>query len=98
MPDPGETLLRLEDDGLVLRQGGEHRTTRRWQAAMARAATRLYGQGDPGNDLRVPIAVALVELYPEAPAEELAGCVEALLPIELAELDPRARLASVQGP
>ena len=54
---------------------------------MARAALRLYHAGDPGHDLRVPIASALVEIYQtEVADEELAAMVEAMLPIEIASL------------
>jgi hypothetical protein len=54
---------------------------------MARAALRLYGAGDPGQDLRVPIAAALLEVYAaRLPDEELAALVEAMLPLELAAL------------
>ncbi|HEY3818264.1 MAG TPA: hypothetical protein VGL81_13885 [Polyangiaceae bacterium] len=58
---------------------------------MARAALRLYGAGQDAADLRVPMAFAIVELYgAELPDEEVATLVEALLPVERAELDPRA--------
>jgi hypothetical protein len=82
-------LRRLEADGLIAREGEATpaATTRKWQGAMARAALRLYGAGDPGHDLRVPIATALVEIYEsKVPDEELAEMVEAMLPIELAAL------------
>lgn len=88
-----ETILSLEADGLLRREGDRLRTTRRWQSAMARAAFRLVGSGVDGDDLRVPVASALVELYGnERTEEELADLVEAILPIEQRELDPlRAR-------
>ena len=93
MPHPTDQLARalsrLEADGLLAREGdGEVlRTTRRWQGAMARAALRLYHAGDPGHDLRVPIAAVLVEIYQsQVPDEDLAAMVEAVLPIELAAL------------
>jgi len=92
-------LQRLEDDGLVWRShavpSAPPRTTRRLQAALARAAFQLYGRGeeDASFDLRVPIATALLELYGDAVSdEELVGLVDALVPIEAAELDPRAHL------
>jgi hypothetical protein len=85
-------LYRLETDGLVARDHGELRTTRKWQGAMARAAVRLYRAGDPGHDLRVPIAAALLEVYPSAVGdEELAELVEAMLPVELGALGLRGR-------
>jgi hypothetical protein len=89
-------LARLESDDLIRRERaeGEYRTTRRWQAAMARAAFRLYASGDDGSDLRLPIAFALVEIYgSDVPDADLALYVEHMLPIEARELDPRERLA-----
>ena len=87
MPDR-DALARLEADGLVRRDADGPRTTRRWQAAMARAAVRLYRDGAPWQDLRLPIASALVELYAGAPDEEILAYVEALLPLEARELGP----------
>ena len=90
MPDPTSdaiALRRIEEDGLAARIDGVLRTTRKWQRAMARAALHLYEGGDPGDDLRVPIASALLELYSDrVEDEELAGLVEAMLPIELRAL------------
>jgi hypothetical protein len=84
-----EPLAALEADGLLRRDGDRLRTTRRWQSAMARAAFRLVGAGIDGDDLRVPVAAALVELYGvDAPEERIADLVEAMLPIEERELDP----------
>jgi hypothetical protein len=78
---------RLAADGLLDLASGEPRTTRKWQGAMARAALRLYQQGDSGDDLRVPIALALVECYGVTlNDDELADCVEAMLPIQIASL------------
>ena len=83
MPEPLETLL---SDDLVRRDGDRLRTTPRWQGAMARAALRLQRGGAPWLDLRLPIAAALVERYPSASDAELAGLVEAMLPVEEEEL------------
>lgn len=78
-----DALARLAADGLVaLEPEGGARTTRRFQGALARAALRLGAAGAPWRDLRLPIAAALVELYPAASDAELAEAVEALLPIE----------------
>jgi hypothetical protein len=82
-------LLRLQTDGLITPGGDSLHTTKRWQGAMARAALRLYAARDPGQDLRVPVAHAMLEFYPEAPDEELAALVEAILPVELAALRGR---------
>ena len=80
-------------DGIVrFEPDGRPRTTRKWQSAMARAAFHLYGSGDDGSDLRLAIAHAAVEIYGDRKCdEELADIVEAMLPIEAAELDPRVR-------
>jgi hypothetical protein len=84
-----DPLVALEADGLLRREGDRLRTTRRWQSAMARAAFRLVGAGIDGDDLRVPVAAALVEIYGIDEAEEhIAELVEAMLPIEERELDP----------
>ncbi len=83
MRDPVD-LLRA--DGLIRRDGQRNRTTARWQAAMARAALRLQRSGAAWQDLRLPIASALLERYPEMTDDELARLIEAMLPIEDAEL------------
>jgi hypothetical protein len=63
------------------------RTSRRFQRAMARAAAALYEAGDPGDDLRVPITLALLEVYEDKLHDEiLAELVETMLPIELVSL------------
>jgi len=90
----GAALLRLEADGFVSLASGVARTTRKFQSAMARAASQLLALGTDCSDLRVPIASALLEGYGGALLDgELADLIEAMLPIELAELDPREHLA-----
>lgn len=91
MPDGGAER-RLIGAELVSSSGGRLRTTRRWQSAMARAAGELYGQKLP-FDLRLPIAMALTEIFgAEVPSDELVELIDAMLPIELSELEPlRAR-------
>jgi hypothetical protein len=96
--EPSPALRRLIDDGLVrIVDGGAPRTTARFQAAMARAAFRLFRAEGPGGDdfdLRVPLASALLEIYgATASDEEISTFLAALLPIEAAELDPRAHLS-----
>lgn len=90
MPDGSAgALARLEALGLVSPRAGRPRTTRRFQAAMARAALGLVRTGETRDDLRVPIAVALFELLgADAEHEDLEQLVEAMLPIEAAELVP----------
>jgi hypothetical protein len=86
-----ETLQQLERDGLLRREQARFRTTRRWQAAMARAALRLSRTEEVrDDDLRIPIVSALLELYGEALSRErIVELVEVMLPIEAVELDPR---------
>jgi hypothetical protein len=88
MPE-GDPLARLAADGL-LQDGGPDgpRPTPRWRAAMARSALRLQRSGAPWRDLRLPIASALVELYPDLEDEEIARAVEAMLPIARRGLGP----------
>jgi hypothetical protein len=52
----------LLDLGVLAFDGVRPRTTTRWQAAMARAAHRLQREGAAWRDLRLPIAMALVEI------------------------------------
>jgi len=53
----------------------------------------LLALGNDCTDLRIPIAHALLSLYEQKSLSdgEVAGMVEALLPIELSQLDPGAR-------
>jgi hypothetical protein len=87
-------LARLEADGLVRPGPDGARTTTRWQAAMARAAVRLYRSDAPWQDLRLPIAVALLETCQGLADDELAELVEAMLPIEQCELRGAERALS----
>lgn len=80
-------LARLEADGFIVQHDQRWRTSRSFQRAMARAAVKLYERGDAGDDLRVPIALALLEAYAGTLEDEtLAELVEAMLPIELESL------------
>jgi len=80
---PDEPFVRLEADGLVAPEGDAWRTTRRWQGAMLRASARLMADGDAGDDLRVPVATALLDLYGERLGDdELAAMVTALGTLE----------------
>jgi len=66
-----------------------------WHRAMARAALSLLEACDPGEDFRVPVAFAMVELYGGGCSdEELALLVEAMTPLESAELSPARRAPS----
>ena len=85
---PGEALALLEAKGLLRRDGVRWRTTRRWQAAMMRAAASLVAAPQAPEDLRVPVASALVDLFQDLPARDIATLVMVLAPIEAAELLP----------
>jgi hypothetical protein len=93
-PAPSTTdglVARLEADGILRHDGDRARTTRRWQGAMARAAAQLVRSGEAWDDLRVPIASALVEIYGvDCPDAELVALIEVMTPIEAAELAPLA--------
>lgn len=94
-----EVLRRLEADGLLRQDdAARHRTTERWQAAVARVAYRLLREGADDSDLRLPVACALVEVYGTLPDQELALLTEVLTPIEAAELDPRVHLERRAAP
>jgi len=85
MPDTSAWQATFEADGLVRRGREGVRTTRRWQTAMARAVVRL--QENSGDDLRVPIASALLDVYGAAMADDsLLEAIRAMLPIEISEL------------
>ena len=85
--DTRAALARLQADGFVVETEQRLRTSRSFQRAMAKAAVKLYDDDDPGEDLRVPIALALLEAYGGAIDDEtLASLVEAMLPIESASL------------
>jgi hypothetical protein len=82
-----ELQTRLLTDGLLLSAESGLRSTRRWHAAMSRAALRLVRAGLDGDDLRLPIAAALIEIYgDELDDAAIADAVAIMLPIELAEL------------
>lgn len=80
-----EAIAQLTAADLVALLEGRLRTTRRWQGALARAAARLYAEGAPWRDLRLPIAAALVELL-QADDDTLVACVDVMLAVELEEL------------
>ncbi len=87
MPED-DPLARLLEDGFVRREGDALRTTARWQAAMARAAFGLSRSGARWQDLRLPIAAAIVQHYRDLADAEIATMVEAMLPVEEKELAP----------
>jgi hypothetical protein len=77
---------RLERDGFLESTSAGLHTTKRWQAAMSRAALRLHTEGETLSDLRVPIAAALIEVYDDVSDEALAEAVTVMLRIESTEL------------
>jgi hypothetical protein len=87
--DTSSLRQKLQRDGLIEERAGQWRTTSRWMGAMSRSALSLLTRGERGSDLRVPIALALVDVYgEEASEDELAALVEVMLPIEHRELAP----------
>mgnify|MGYP003572383749 CR=1 FL=1 len=62
---PKRLLAVLEADGVLRSTGTVRRTTKRWQAAMMRAVILRMATGKDGEDLRIPITLALLDLYGE---------------------------------
>jgi hypothetical protein len=86
MRDENAWKSRLELDGLIERSEDTIRTTRLWQAALARAAFQLFRDGEELADIRVPIAAALAERYPGIENNDLATVVSVMFPIAVGEL------------
>jgi hypothetical protein len=86
-----EWRARLERDGLIEQTDLGIRTTRRWHAAVARAAFQLFREGEELTDVRVPIALALSENYADVPDASLALAVRVMFPIAVGELTASAR-------
>ena len=84
MPEEAAVRRLVEEGFLDLGEGGLS-TTRRWQAALARAALTLQRAGAPW-DLRLPIAMALADHDPALTDREVAELVEAMVPVQAAEL------------
>jgi hypothetical protein len=64
---------------------------------MARAAHRLYRSEAPWQDLRLPIAAALLDTCGSLTDVELADFVEVMLPIEQRELLQRTMAPAGKG-
>ncbi len=79
-----EAVRCLAQHGLL--DSGTQRPSRRWHGALARAARRLVEQGDQGEDLRIPVTLALIEqLGDEIDDHRLAAMVDLMLPFAGAE-------------
>ena len=66
--------------------------TRRWQGAMARAALSLVHNTPRGEQLRLPMAMALLELHGEVADDEIIAMMDALVPLEpLPSVPPRSQ-------
>jgi hypothetical protein len=78
---------RLERDGYITySQGSDRIATKRWHSALARAALRLYQDGEDLVDLRVPIVAALAERYDTDNEDEIADAVGMMLVVTMKEL------------
>ncbi len=92
-------VTRLRSAKLLRLRNGSVRPTRRWQAAMARAALHLYAKGDPGEDLRVAIVTALVDVLGKSvPDDELVDMVETMLPLQAQDLGVQVAGLSYDSP
>jgi len=85
-PEENEWQTRLLRDGLLQYTASGLRTTRRWHAAVARAAFQLFRDGEELTDVRVPIVVALSETYGRENDNSLAIAVRVMFPIAVGEL------------
>jgi hypothetical protein len=83
-----DSLDRLAAADLIRFEGERTRTTKRWQAAMARAAFGLQRAGAPFKDLRLPVIATLVDRFPEATDDEIADLAETMIAVEEQELAP----------
>lgn len=89
MLDRESWLQRLAADGFAEASSGGVRLTRRWHAALARAAFRGLAEGSDLVDIRAPIAAALIEAYGDQDETVLAVGVGAILPLVMAEMFPQ---------
>ena len=86
--DDLEQLVR--DALLETKPDGGYVTTKRWQAALMRATQHLLAEGEDGDDLRIPIVRALLELYGDSMSDaDLARLVSAMLPIVARDFRPQ---------
>ncbi len=83
MSDAYAALVRF---GLVEGDGEQARATPRFRAARARAAKSLVANGFDDDDLRLPVARALLELHPELDDDRVAALVIAALPVAVRDL------------
>jgi hypothetical protein len=94
LEDP--SVERLVGDGFLKKTPEGLRTTRRWQAAMMRASAKLMGDPNALTDLRLPVAMAVVEAYGrELPDDAIVRLVEIVSLIEARELRPAAPPATL---
>ena len=81
MPDH-HALERLIADGFVRPFKDHFVPTPRWHAAVARAAVALMLQGEELDDLRVPVAWALSEVYGTSSSDdEVVEMVAVMTPL-----------------
>jgi len=80
-------LRQLTEDKLIAITGDGLRTTARWQAAVMRAISELmqYSDSEENQDLRIPFAKALHDLYAGQKSDaELTEMVLLMLEVETA--------------
>lgn len=90
--DDAQLHALLVNDGLLCRKEGELHITRRWELAMIRAAGLLILGGQDGHDLRVHVAMAIIDRYSQTLREaDLARIVSVMLAVEVKALRASAR-------
>ena len=90
-PSRQRALRQLTKDKLLAITSEGPRTTARWQAAVLRAVGELMqydpSPGEQEQDLRIPFAKALHEIYPEQKSDaELTDMLLLMLEVETASL------------
>lgn len=93
-------LRQLTKDKLLTITGDGPRTTARWQAAVMRAVGELMQYGETAReeqqDLRIPFAKALHEIYAEQKSDvELTEMLLLMLEVETASLVGKASRAGL---
>ncbi len=82
-PEIEAALEILSQASLVRKTGSRYISTRRWHGAMARASLQLISRQEKQNDLRLPITLALTEIFKDTvTTKDLVTYVAAMLYVE----------------
>jgi hypothetical protein len=94
-----QAFNELEAAQLVVLADAGPRVTKRWRAALARAALELAQSGCDRDDMRLPIALALYRIFGDTDSDGLAAKVDAILSIHRGEFEAlRAQVGRASAP